>query len=264
MYTSKVEVFKDIPGYEGHYSVSTRGRVYINKKGCFKVRNITRLRRQETVCCTLSKDGKRKTFTVGRLMALAFVVDNPNPKIYNNVSFINENSTDLRVENVYWTSRSIIQKRLIKKYPESYKENLRKMFERKPPQNVIGIGVSHKKKHLDGKSKREMYNMFKLGYSLNEISDKFGYSSRGVRIVCKRFETNKFKTKRKMRTRNIDFRKVGKEALPIRFFKLAETKTDATKKAFRGLSRKQQEDAYILLLKKKEIPFNIISPLQEG
>ena len=93
------EIWKDCKGYEGLYQVSNLGRVWniklqrylkgsYNKDGYIRV-NLT------------AKNGKCKTESVHRLVALAFI---PNPKGLPQVNHIDENKENNCVDNLEWTS----------------------------------------------------------------------------------------------------------------------------------------------------------------
>ncbi len=112
----KVERWKDIPGYEEYYQVSTYGRIlakfrlvkYTDKEGC------ERWKRVEAHLLNDKKRGKggyihvglrgedystRKSYAVHRLVAMAFI---PNP---NNLPIINhkdENPSNNHVDNLEW------------------------------------------------------------------------------------------------------------------------------------------------------------------
>lgn len=106
-----MEVWKDIPGYEGLYQVSNMGRVKSlertkdNNGG--KVAIPERIMRTSvdtvgySIVC-LTKDGKRKTHKIHRLVGMAFV---PNPE---NKQEINHKDGDKRnncAVNLEWSTR---------------------------------------------------------------------------------------------------------------------------------------------------------------
>lgn len=99
-----IEIWKDIPGYEGKYQVSNRGEVKsLNYRGSGELK----LLKQNTdkngyKQVSLYKNGKRKNHFVHRLVAMAFL---PNP---NNLSIVNhkdENPSNNNVNNLEWCTQ---------------------------------------------------------------------------------------------------------------------------------------------------------------
>lgn len=95
------ELWKNIEGYEGRYQVSNMGRVKSIKPRGKDIEVFMS-------CCPnamgypivlLSKDGKKKTLLVHRLVAKAFI---PNPNEFNLINHKNEIKTDNRAENLEW------------------------------------------------------------------------------------------------------------------------------------------------------------------
>ena len=147
------EVWKDIEGYEGLYQVSTcgnikslakprkngNGRCYIQKEKLLKQSfTSTGYKKVE-----LYKDGKRKSFKVHRLVAIAFI---PNPDNKPEVNHIDGNKINNNIDNLEWVTSS---------------ENTIHAYE---------TGLSPNKKELDEIRIIELYNK---GTSKEEISRMF-------------------------------------------------------------------------------------------
>ena len=105
------EVWKDIPGYEGYYQVSSCGRVRsldrevinplvgpIHKEG--KILLLSMDKRGYT-SISLYVEGKGKYFNVHRLVAQAFI---QNPENLPQVDHINGVCWDNRVDNLRWVT----------------------------------------------------------------------------------------------------------------------------------------------------------------
>lgn len=96
-----MEVWRDIPGYEGMYMVSSYGRVRrirLSKREGNGIR-VTRLTTNGYVKVNLSKDGVTYHVTVHRLVAQAFI---PNPNNLPQVNHKDEDKTNNHVENLEW------------------------------------------------------------------------------------------------------------------------------------------------------------------
>lgn len=92
------EVWKDIPGYEGAYQVSTLGRVRNPRTGRVLKQGTHRLGYKVAY---LSRDSKAKSVLVHRLVAFAFV---PATGGFE-VNHLNLNKADNRAVNLEWTTR---------------------------------------------------------------------------------------------------------------------------------------------------------------
>ena len=91
------EIWKDIYGYEGKYQVSNYGRIRSVKilKPCKSSFGYYRV--------GFSENGKIKSFSVHRLVALSFV---PNPERKKEVNHMDGDKTNNRADNLEWVTQS--------------------------------------------------------------------------------------------------------------------------------------------------------------
>lgn len=99
------EVWMPIKGYEGLYEVSNHGRIRsLPKRGFYK----TALLKQRDngfgyKICILTKNNKRRTFMVHRIVAEAFL---PNTKNKKQVNHIDGNKYNNNLDNLEWCTNS--------------------------------------------------------------------------------------------------------------------------------------------------------------
>ena len=106
------ENWKEIEGFNGKYYISTNGEIYsVPAKRILKT--CVSNKGYELVCLKGS-DGKRKQYTVHRLVALTFLL---NPENLPLVNHKDENKLNNKVENLEWCTYS---------YNNSYGEHLNK------------------------------------------------------------------------------------------------------------------------------------------
>lgn len=105
------EVWKEIPGYNGRYSVSSLGRV-VNDKGIVMKVDINQ---KGYARVGLTRNGKKTNMKVHRLVAEAFI---PNPYGLPQVNHINEDKTNNNASNLCWVDNRT-NNRLVKNRNQS-------------------------------------------------------------------------------------------------------------------------------------------------
>lgn len=109
------EIWKDYPGWEGYYQVSSEGRVkslartITNKRGAYKFipERLLKLTPNLSgyIVVSLSRNNVEDHYGVHFMVAKTFVY-NDNPTVKTEVNHINECKTDNRFSNLEWVSRS--------------------------------------------------------------------------------------------------------------------------------------------------------------
>nr|DAQ31530.1 MAG TPA: homing endonuclease [Caudoviricetes sp.] len=105
------EIWKDIPGYEGLYRVSNKGRVKSLERYSYKGnRSVQKLktkilkagvRKDNYLTVVLRKCGKSTSYLVHRLVAITFI---DNPYDYNVINHKDENKQNNDIRNLEWCS----------------------------------------------------------------------------------------------------------------------------------------------------------------
>jgi len=88
------EIWKDVVGYEGLYEVSNLGNIK-GAKGLMK----WQLDRGGYPYISLRKDGRKKTWSIHRIVATAFI---PNPENLPAVRHLDDCRTNYRADNLCW------------------------------------------------------------------------------------------------------------------------------------------------------------------
>lgn len=97
------EQWREIEDYEGLYQVSTFGRVRSLKRKTTKGKIVKQMFRNRYLFADLSKNGYRKSYSVGRLVALSHI---PNPLNKPWVNHIDGNTKNNHVDNLEWCTPS--------------------------------------------------------------------------------------------------------------------------------------------------------------
>lgn len=126
-----MEIWKDIPGYEGLYKINNNGTIIsygrknqIIKKTCVSKNGYCRV--------VLSKNNKIKNYLIHRLVAETFI---PNPNNYECVNHKDENKLNNNVENLEWCTFT---------YNINYGTRTKRIAEK--------IRITHKGRHFSPKT----------------------------------------------------------------------------------------------------------------
>ena len=171
--------FKDIEGYEGKYSVSSDGRVWSHQKYRFKGKFLTpfvSIRGYELL--GMSKNKKRHTFSVHRLVAKAFI---PNPNNKPEVNHKDGNKTNNHISNLEWVTSSENQIHAVESglcnFSEKHKETAKRIGKINGSKNK---GKIFKSRKLSLEQDKEIIYRFNNGESSLKLAKEFGVSKKTI------------------------------------------------------------------------------------
>ena len=162
--------FKDIPSYEGRYSVSSKGEVF-----SYKAKRLLKPQKINNGYYIICLGDKSKRFLVHRLVAITFISNNNKLGF---VDHINGNRIDNRIENLRWCTKSE-NNRFSKKRPNTLFEykgvahgNGRGKFSAKITYNYKSFHIGTFKTAIEAakaynEKAKELFGKFAL---LNELS----------------------------------------------------------------------------------------------
>lgn len=183
-----MEVWKPVIGYEGLYEVSNLGRIKRLSKNLYQICGGTPCKRilkkkilkncfvtHGYIGIGLSKDKKRKSFTIHRLVAIAFIQNPDNKPQINHKNF---NKSDNRVENIEWVSAQENVNHAVKNGKMTGAIN-------QPRGEKIGISK------LTWKKVREIRRKYKPGrskcsqdgYSMDKIAKEYGVAYNTINCI---------------------------------------------------------------------------------
>ena len=178
-YDEPIEIWKDVPGWEGYYQASTLGRIrgvdrriwngkgYFTKKGvilkhCYDKRGYPR------VC--FRRGDKPKVFTVHRLIALTFI---PNPENKRTVNHKDGIKTNNFLDNLEWNT-----------YSENTRHAVKNGLHKGNPSWKGKYGKDHNKsKEVIQISLIDGFEINRFG-SIKEAERKTNISSQSISNVC--------------------------------------------------------------------------------
>lgn len=171
------EVWKDVVGYEGLYKVSSLGRVRSldrvvthknGRKRLFKGKLLTPFK-NEYFMVVLSKNGKKSSSNIHRLVAQAFI---PNTNNLPEVNHKDEDKTNNRLSNLEWCTRkyNINYGTAIERSVKTRKNNYKNKLVKEYRASKVKSKVKRKKEKALAKKNKKVIMRDIYGYKLREFN----------------------------------------------------------------------------------------------
>lgn len=152
--------FKEIPGFEGLYSIDENGNLYSHRKKKLMKPDI---KKRGYFGVELHKDNKLIKTSIHRLVALTYI---PNPNNYPHVNHKDENPRNNNVENLEWCTQ---------KYNSNYGTSKYRIAEKLKTGKLCKPVLQYS---LDGAFIKEYF-------SVSEASRILGLCASGIITCCK-------------------------------------------------------------------------------
>lgn len=173
------EIWKDVPGYENFYQANPCGLIKSLSKS-LKTRYGFRITKDLIIAntdngngylvCSLSKNTKRKSILLHRLIALTFI---PNTLNLPEVNHKDGNKFNNHVDNLEWCTRQ-------ENIDHSWSEKLTNC-----------IGEKHHNSKLNNIAVKEIRSKYASGkYSYSQLGIEYGTNMYNIRNVVKRLTWN--------------------------------------------------------------------------
>lgn len=167
------EIWKDVKNYEGLYQISNLGRVKSLKTWIRQYNNYVEKERLLKPCVNsagyyivvLYKDKHKKTFSLHRLIAQAFI---PNPNNYPQINHIDGNKKNFNINNLEWCTQSY---NMIHAFKNGLEKPSKPMLNKKGELNPLSKKVLQYDKNKTFIKEYESYTKALLETKINHISD---------------------------------------------------------------------------------------------
>lgn len=175
----QLEIWEDIPNYQNFYQANPCGLIKSLPKS-LRVKNGFRVTKELIIAntnngngylvCSLSKNTKRKSILLHRIIAMTFI---PNPNNLPEVNHKDGNKNNNHVDNLEWCARQ---------------ENIDHSWDKKL---TNCIGEKHHNSKLNNQKVKEIRDKYSLGnYSYSKLAKEYETGLFNIRNIVKRHTWN--------------------------------------------------------------------------